>query len=114
LIAAKKSPTPAGVDLGFVGEVDNIDTSVIDASLNAIPVIAPIGTGADECFYNINADLVAGSIAETLNAEKLILLTNTIGLLDDKDELLTGFHSERIRHHDMHKLPWFGRFSDAV
>jgi acetylglutamate kinase len=46
----------------------NIDTSVIDASLNAIPVIAPIGTGADECFYNINADLVAGSIAETLNA----------------------------------------------
>jgi hypothetical protein len=51
--------------LGFVGEEDNIDTSVIDASLNAIPVIAPIGIGADECFYNINADLVAGSIAAT-------------------------------------------------
>jgi hypothetical protein len=50
---------------------------VIDASLNAIPVIAPIGTGADECFYNINADLVAGSIAETLNAEKLILCLYT-------------------------------------
>jgi hypothetical protein len=61
LVSAKKLPTPEGVDLGFVGEVDNIDTSVIDASLNAIPVIAPIGIGADECFYNINADLVAGS-----------------------------------------------------
>jgi acetylglutamate kinase len=69
---------------------------VIDALLNAIPVIAPIGTGADECFYNINADLVAGSIAETLNAEKLILLTNTIGLLDDKNELLTGLSAKKV------------------
>ncbi|MDC9714246.1 MAG: acetylglutamate kinase [Gammaproteobacteria bacterium] len=96
LVSAKKLPTPEGVDLGFVGEVDDIDISVIDASLNAIPVIAPIGTGADECFYNINADLVAGSIAETLDAEKLILLTNTIGLLDGEGELLTGLSAKKV------------------
>ncbi len=96
LVSARKLRTPKGVDLGFVGEVDNIDTSVIDASLNVIPVIAPIGTGADECSYNINADLVAGSIAETLNAEKLILLTNTIGLLDNDSKLLTGLSAKKV------------------
>ena len=96
LVSAKKLPTPEGVDLGFVGKVDNIDTSVIDTSLNAIPVIAPIGIGVDECFYNINADLVAGSIAETLDAEKLILLTNTIGLLDGEGDLLTGLSAKKV------------------
>jgi acetylglutamate kinase len=52
--------------------------------------------GVDECFYNINADLVAGSIAETLDAEKLILLTNTIGLLDGEGDLLTGLSAKKV------------------
>lgn len=95
-ISARKLPTLEGIDLGFVGAVDDIDTSVIDASLNAIPVIAPIGIGADECFYNINADLVASSIAESLDAEKLILLTNAIGLLDSEGELLTGLNAKKV------------------
>ena len=61
-----------------------------------IPVIAPVGVGKDGQAYNINADLVAGKIAETLNAEKLILLTNTEGLLDKDGKLLTGLSSERV------------------
>ena len=61
-----------------------------------IPVIAPIGVGKDGFSYNINADLVAGSIAEALNAEKLILLTNTKGLLDANDELLTGLDAKTV------------------
>jgi acetylglutamate kinase len=80
------------IDLGHVGEVTAIDTSVLDM-LNAsdfIPVIAPIGVCDDGHSYNINADLVAGKIAEELNAEKLILLTNTAGILDKQGELLTG------------------------
>jgi acetylglutamate kinase len=80
------------IDLGHVGEVTAIDTSVLDM-LNAsdfIPVIAPIGVDENGHSYNINADLVAGKIAEELNAEKLILLTNTAGILDKKGELLTG------------------------
>lgn len=96
LVSAKKLPTPDGIDLGFVGEVDSIDASVIDTSLDMIPVVAPIGTGADNYNYNINADLVAGSIAEALNAEKLILLTNTIGLLDSEGELLTGLGATKV------------------
>jgi len=81
-----------------VGEVDKIDTSVIELLLKGdfIPVIAPIGVGKDGFSYNINADLVAGSIAEALNAEKLILLTNTSGLLDGKGELLTGLDAKMV------------------
>jgi len=72
------------IDLGHVGNVKSIDTSVIDMLIQSdfIPVIAPIGVGDDGQSYNINADLVAGKIAEVLQAEKLILLTNTAGLLD--------------------------------
>ena len=80
------------IDLGHVGEVTAIDTAVL-TMLNQsdfIPVIAPIGVGADGESYNINADFVAGKIAEALNAEKLILLTNTAGILDKQGELLTG------------------------
>lgn len=80
------------IDLGHVGEVSSIDPSVVDmlGRSDFIPVIAPIGVGADGCSYNINADLVAGKIAEVLKAEKLILLTNTAGILDKQGELLTG------------------------
>ena len=72
------------IDLGHVGKVKSIDTSVIDMLIHSdfIPVIAPIGVGVNGESYNINADLVAGKIAEVLQAEKLILLTNTVGLLE--------------------------------
>lgn len=80
------------IDLGHVGEVTAIDTAVLNMlnQSDFIPVIAPIGVGIDGESYNINADFVAGKIAEALNAEKLILLTNTAGILDKQGELLTG------------------------
>ena len=88
----------AGVDLGQVGEIDSIDPAVIKA-LEAggfIPVVAPIGTGADGTTYNINADLVAGKLAEVLAAEKLVVLTNTPGVLDKDGKLLTGLTPRKI------------------
>ena len=87
-----------GVDLGQVGEVESIDPSVINA-LEAggfIPVVAPIGTGVDGTTYNINADLVAGKLAEVLAAEKLVVLTNTPGVLDRDGKLLTGLTPRKI------------------
>lgn len=80
------------IDLGHVGEVSSIDPAVVDmlGRSDFIPVIAPIGVGDDGRSYNINADLVAGKVAEVLKAEKLILLTNTAGILDKQDNLLTG------------------------
>ena len=87
-----------GIDLGQVGEVETIDPSVIGA-LEAggfIPVVAPIGTGADGTTYNINADLVAGQLAEVLAAEKLVVLTNTPGVLDKDGKLLTGLTPRKI------------------
>lgn len=107
LISAKKMhfthqseemQAPEIIDIGHVGEVTNINTSVVDMLVHGdfIPVIAPIGLGKDGESYNINADLVAGKLAEELKAEKLILLTNTQGLLDKKDKLLTGLSIERV------------------
>ena len=89
---------PEIIDLGHVGEVESIDASVVDMLVdgNFIPVIAPIGVGADGCSYNINADLVAGCMAEVLKAEKLILLTNTAGLLDKDGDLLTGLNAADV------------------
>lgn len=86
------------IDLGHVGKVSSIDTSVIDMLIHSdfIPVIAPIGVGKDGESYNINADLVAGKIAEVLQAEKLILLTNTAGLLDADGKLLTGLNAKQV------------------
>ncbi len=80
------------IDLGHVGEVSSIDPSVVNMLCNSdfIPVIAPIGVGDDGHSYNINADLVAGKVAEVLKAEKLLLLTNTPGILDKQNNLLTG------------------------
>ena len=79
-------------DLGQVGEVEAIDPRVVTMLDNDdfIPVIAPIGVGADGASYNINADLVAGELAQVLGAEKLLLLTNTPGVLDPDGNLLTG------------------------
>ncbi len=81
------------IDIGHVGEVESIDAAVLHMLVkdDFIPVIAPIGIGRrDRQTYNINADLVAGKLAETLQAEKLMLLTNTAGLLDKQGGLLTG------------------------
>jgi acetylglutamate kinase len=81
-----------------VGEVASIDVAVVDMLVSGgfIPVIAPIGVGDDGHSYNINADLVAGRIAEVLGAEKLILLTNTAGLLDKQGKLLTGLTAAEV------------------
>lgn len=86
------------VDIGHVGEVDRININVIDALLNSdfIPVIAPIGVGKDGESYNINADLVAGKIAEFTRAEKLMLLTNVAGLQDKQGEVLTGLSTDQV------------------
>ena len=80
------------IDLGQVGRVKSIDPNIVHVLVQSdfIPVIAPIGVGDDGSSYNINADLVAGKVAEVLQAEKLMLLTNTAGILDREGELLTG------------------------
>lgn len=89
---------PEIIDLGHVGQVSSINPRVINMVIkdDFIPVIAPIGVGEDGYSYNINADLVAGQVAQVLNAEKLILLTNTPGLLDKKENLLTGLSAAHV------------------
>ncbi|MBQ0760806.1 MAG: acetylglutamate kinase [Gammaproteobacteria bacterium] len=86
------------IDIGHVGEVEKINTEVLDMLVNSdfIPVIAPIGVGADGASYNINADLVAGKVAEVLKAEKLMLLTNIEGLMDKSGKVLTGLSTEQV------------------
>ncbi|KZY28514.1 acetylglutamate kinase, partial [Alcanivorax sp. HI0044] len=86
------------IDIGHVGEVQGIDTRIIDllAGSDFIPVIAPIGVDDNGTSYNINADLVAGKVAEVLRAEKLILLTNVAGLKDKQGQILTGLTTERV------------------
>jgi acetylglutamate kinase len=86
------------LDIGQVGEIESIDPGVIDSLEQGgfIPVVAPIGVGADGLSYNINADLVAGKLAEVLHAEKLVLLTNTPGVLDERGKLLTGVTPRQI------------------
>lgn len=89
---------PEIIDIGHVGEVTSIDTAVVDLLLrgNFIPVIAPIGVGEDGQSYNINADLVAGKLAQVMKAEKVIFLTNTAGVLDGEGGLLTGLTALRV------------------
>jgi acetylglutamate kinase len=113
---------PEIIDIGHVGEVDSIDTSVVDMLIQGdfIPVIAPIGVDESGQSYNINADLVAGKMAEVLKAEKLIMLTNTAGLLDSDGNVLTGLSAEEVDeliekgiiHGGM--LPKIGSALDAV
>jgi acetylglutamate kinase len=110
------------VDIGLVGEIERIDPELIALldSRDFIPVIAPIGVGNEGEAYNINADLVAGKLAETLNAEKLVLMTNTSGVLDRNGRLLTGLTATEIEglfadgtiHGGM--LPKIGSALDAV
>jgi len=89
---------PELIDLGHVGEVAKINTKVLDMLIqdDFIPVIAPVGVDQNGQSYNINADLVAGKVAEALNAEKLMLLTNTPGLLDKTGDLLTGLNADSV------------------
>lgn len=89
---------PEIIDIGHVGQVDKINTEILDMLVNSnvIPVIAPIGVGENGESYNINADLVAGKIAEVLKAEKLILLTNIAGLMDKNGEVLTGLTTQQV------------------
>ncbi len=86
------------LDIGFVGEVESIKREVIDALVHSdfIPVIAPVGVGSDGQSYNINADLVAGKVAEALSAEKLVLLTNVAGLQDKSGKVLTGLTTKQV------------------
>jgi len=94
----KDTQAPEIIDIGHVGEVSSIDPSVVDmlSQSDFIPVIAPIGVGEDGRSYNINADLVAGKVAEVLKAEKLMLLTNIPGILDKQEKLLTGLTLQDI------------------
>jgi len=89
---------PEIIDIGHVGEVESIDIGIIDNLIHGdfIPVIAPIGVGKDNMSYNINADLVAGKLAQVLKAEKLILLTNTTGVLDKQGNVLTGLDANKV------------------
>jgi len=101
LTITRNSPdleVPEIIDIGHVGEVASIDKSIVDRlhAANYIPVIAPIGVGPDGQSYNINADLVAGKVAEVLCAEKLILLTDTTGVLDKEGKLLTGLDARQV------------------
>jgi acetylglutamate kinase len=119
-----RSPGDDGgmIDIGQVGEVEAIDPKIIDALFAGgfIPVIAPIGFGQRGESYNINADLVAGKIAEVLKAEKLVVLTNTAGVLDKNGNLLTGLTARKVDelfadgtiHGGM--LPKIGSALDAV
>ncbi|MBE9565083.1 MAG: acetylglutamate kinase [Proteobacteria bacterium] len=95
---ASELQAPEIIDLGHVGEVTTINPAIVNAldEGNFIPVIAPIGVGEDAASYNINADLVAGKMASVLGAEKLLLLTNTPGILDKQDNILTGLNSKKV------------------
>ena len=101
LTLTRNSPelnVPEIIDIGHVGAVASIDPSIINMLTrgNFIPVIAPIGVGPDGHSYNINADLVAGKLAEVLHAEKLMLLTNIQGLLDKDGNLLSGLSAQQV------------------
>ena len=100
IIKAKKlQVTKKSMDLGYVGEIVGIDPSFMEHLTDdgIIPVIAPIGIGSDKKIYNINADVVASKFAEVLKAEKLVLMTNTTGVLDKENNLITGLIPKEIK-----------------
>jgi acetylglutamate kinase len=90
--------TPEIIDIGHVGEVDSVDPEIVKLleSGEFIPVIAPIGVDGHGQTYNINADIVAGTLARTLMAEKLILMTNTAGVLDENGDVMTGLSATEV------------------
>ncbi|HCN64647.1 MAG TPA: acetylglutamate kinase [Pseudomonas sp.] len=101
MVVKRQTPemtTPEIIDFGHVGEVTGINTDLLNMLTKGdfIPVIAPIGVGADGESYNINADFVAGKVAEALKAEKLMLLTNIAGLMDKEGHVLTGLTTAQV------------------
>ena len=112
IIKAKKLQVHRkSIDLGYVGEIVSIDPSFMKHLTDdgIIPIITPIGIGSDNKIYNINADVVASKFAEVLNAEKLVLMTNTKGVLDKKNNLITGLIPKDIK-----KLIEDGTISDGM
>ena len=101
-IRAKKltvsTPEQQNIDIGQVGEIDSMDCTLIKqmVAVGYIPVIAPIGVGEQGEAFNINADLVAGRLAQELNAEKLVLMTNITGVMDKQGNLLTNLTPKKI------------------
>ena len=97
-VSSAEIGVPEIIDIGHVGEVDEVNADVLDALIarDFIPVIAPVGVGPDGESYNINADFVAGAVAGHLQAEKLILLTNTPGVLDTEGNTLTGLDRSAV------------------
>lgn len=97
MLSSHESPDQL-LDIGQVGEIEQVDPEIIQSLLRGgfIPVIAPIGSGSHGETYNINADLVAGKLAEILKAEKLVLMTNTPGVLDKNGRLITGLTAREI------------------
>ena len=92
------TPEQKAVDIGQVGEIESMDCTLIHqmAAAGYIPVIAPIGVGENGEAFNINADLVAGRLAQELNAEKLVLMTNITGVMDKQGNLLTNLTPSKI------------------
>lgn len=109
--ASEEMQEPEIIDIGHVGEVSSIDRSLIDmlVASDFIPVIAPIGVGDDNTTYNINADLVAGRLAQELNAEKFILLTNVAGVQDKDGKLIS-----RVTATDVERLIAEGTISGGM
>jgi len=101
-LVKKESPESGAseiIDIGLIGEVEEVDVAILEA-LDAggfIPVIAPVGVGKKGETYNINADLVAGAVAAALSASKLILLTDTEGILDDKGKLISQLTKRKVQ-----------------
>ena len=95
---APELKAPEIIDIGHVGEVASIEPAVVNMLVHSdfIPVIAPIGVGDEGYSYNINADLVAGKLAEVLRAEKLMLLTNAAGVLDKEGRILSGLNARQV------------------
>ena len=89
---------PEIIDIGHVGEVESVDPEIVKLleSGEFIPVIAPIGVDNEGQTYNINADIVAGTLARTLMAEKLVLMTNTAGVLDENGDVMTGLSAAEV------------------
>jgi len=101
IIKAKKlQAQEKSIDLGYVGEIVSIDPNFMKhlTGDGIIPVVAPIGIGSDKKIYNINADVVASKFSEVLNAEKLVLMTNTKGVLDKKNNLISGLVPKEIKN----------------
>ncbi len=98
MVPNEQIPSGAPIDLGFVGEIESINPAVVKALQDDafIPVISPIGFSEEGQAYNINADLVAGKMAEILKAEKLVMMTNIPGVMDKAGKLLTDLSAREI------------------